>query len=496
MNVPEDISFVKKTGRMSLEKYLITNYKEFYEYLKTKYIDSNSISEMIYRYFNNIDEIPVCNVCGNKNKFINFSKGYTKHCSYKCTQNDKKVRDKYKESCAKKYGDCFYKQFSEAGKLTKLNRYNDENYNNVEKSKKTCLERYGVENPMQNKDIQNKSKQTCLEKYGTEYVLSSDYFSNLRYECIEKSKQTCLERYGVQWNCMREQAHNSRNFNSKPNEYFANILKENNILFSREFVCGKYTYDFKIDNTLIEINPSATHNINFNPFSKDKIISKNYHKEKTLNALKNGYKCIHIFDWDDIDKIISLLKKDKKRIFARKCILKKVNKKEVKKFLNTNHLQSYCKGQSICLGLYFDNELVQIMTFGKPRYNKNYQYELLRLCTKNDCYVIGGVKRLFKCFITEYNPNSIISYCDTSKFTGKVYSEIGFIKEKISSPSCHWYNLKTKQHINNTLLLKLGFDKIFGTDFGKGVDNEELMLKNNFIQIYDCGQDSYIWKRE
>ena len=124
---------------------------------------------------------------------------------------------------------------------------------------------------MQNKDIQNKSKQTCLEKYGTEYVLSSDYFSNLRYECIEKSKQTCLERYGVesvmqnkdikekvsktcikkygvQWNCMREQAHNSRNFNSKPNEYFANILKENNILFSREFACGKYTYDFKIDN--------------------------------------------------------------------------------------------------------------------------------------------------------------------------------------------------------------------------------------------------------
>lgn len=519
MNVPEDISFVKKTGRMSLEKYLITNYKEFYEYLKTKYIDSNSISEMIYRYFNNIDEIPVCNVCGNKNKFINFSKGYTKHCSYKCTQNDKKVRDKYKESCAKKYGDYFYKQFNEAGKLTKLNRYNDENYNNVEKLKKTCLERYGVENPMQNKDIQNKSKQTCLEKYGTEYVLSSDYFSNLRYECIEKSKQTCLERYGVesvmqnkdikekvsktcikkygvQWNCMREQAHNSRNFNSKPNEYFANILKENNILFSREFACGKYTYDFKIDDTLIEINPSATHNINFNPFSKDKIISKNYHKEKSLNALKNGYRCIHIFDWDDIDKIISLFKKDKKRIFARKCILKKVNKKEVKKFLNINHLQSYCKGQSICLGLYFDSELVQIMTFGKPRYNKNYQYELLRLCTKNDCYVIGGVKRLFKYFITEYNPNSIISYCDTSKFTGKVYSEIGFIKEKISSPSCHWYNLKTKQHINNTLLLKLGFDKIFGTDFGKGVDNEELMLKNNFIQIYDCGQDSYIWKRE
>jgi hypothetical protein len=181
---------------------------------------------------------------------------------------------------------------------------------------------------------------------------------------------------------------------------------------------------------------------------------------------------------------------------ARKCILKKVNKKETKKFLTANHLQSYCKGQSICLGLYFNNELVQIMTFGNPRYNKKYQYELLRLCTKNDCYVIGGIKKLFKYFIIEYNPDSIISYCDASKFTGKVYSEIGFTKEKISVPSCHWYNLKTKQHINNTLLLKLGFDKIFGTNFGKGSDNEELMLKNNFVQVYDCGQDSYIWKRE
>lgn len=59
MKTPQDITFVKKTGRMSVEKYLSIYYNEFYEYIKQKYSDSNSISEMIYRYFNGIDEIPV-----------------------------------------------------------------------------------------------------------------------------------------------------------------------------------------------------------------------------------------------------------------------------------------------------------------------------------------------------------------------------------------------------------------------------------------------------
>jgi hypothetical protein len=82
-----------------------------------------------------------------------------------------------------------------------------------EKTKKTCLEKYGVENSSQSKEVQNKYKQTCLEKYGVEHAFQSEIIKTKikktfieRYgvenainnkEIREKSKNTCLEKYGV-----------------------------------------------------------------------------------------------------------------------------------------------------------------------------------------------------------------------------------------------------------------------------------------------------------
>ena len=502
-----------------MENYLKKYFTEFFDFLSVKYSDSKSVSEMIYRYFYNIDKIPLCPICGNNNHFINISRGYTEHCCTKCTQKDVEVRSKYKESCKSNYGENFYDEFHKKGKITRKELYGDENYNNPKKLKQTCLERYGVTNPMMLQDIQQKSKKTCLEKYGSEYVFTSDNFISKKKEYINKTKQTCLERYGVSsvmmsedikskvkstclerygvlWNCMREEAHNSKNEKSTPNELFAILLKENNIEFEREFALGKFIYDFKINDILVEINPSATHNINFNPFSKTKCIEKDYHKNKTINAKNNGFRCVHVFDWDDFGKILDIIKNKTEIIYARKCEIKQINNKEVNLFLDKNHIQSRCKNQSICLGLFYNKKIVQVMTFGKPRYNKNFEYELLRLCSKNNCCVIGGAQRLFNYFVKNHSPKTIISYCDTSKFTGKVYYDLGFLKLKDNPPSCHWVNLKTKQHINNTLLLKIGFDKIFGTTFGKGISNEELMLKHDFVQVFDCGQDSYVWKKE
>ena len=99
---------------------------------------------------------------------------------------------------------------------------------------------------------------------------------------------------------MRKEAHNSRNSNSKPNEYIKDILDEKSIKFDREFNLGDYVYDFKIGNVLLEINPYATHNINWNPYG-GKIISKEYHLLKTQYATSLGYRVINIWDWDDIN---------------------------------------------------------------------------------------------------------------------------------------------------------------------------------------------------
>ena len=370
-------------------------------------------------------------------------------------------------------------------KKTKLERYGDENYNNKEKFLKTNIERYGVEHPMQIDCIKDKQRNTMIEKYGVKYP-------SLSQEIKDKIQQNNLKKYGVAWTCLLPEVQHPKGNKSKPNIYFSNILDNNGINYSMEYIIENRSYDFKLDNVLIEINPSATHNINWKPFNGNPI-DKNYHFDKTKLAIDNGFRVINIWDWDDQNKIIkSLLPKT--NIYARKCELKMVSKKEAKEFLNLYHFQNNCGGQKIIFGLYYNDELVEIMSFGKPRYNKKYEYELLRLCTKFEYNVIGGSEKLFKYFINNYNPSSIISYCDNSKFKGNVYKSLGFELKNYGTPSKHWYNIKTKQHITDNLLRQRGFDQLFKTDYGKGVSNEQLMRDNKFVEIYDAGQSVWVWK--
>jgi hypothetical protein len=308
-------------------------------------------------------------------------------------------------------------------------------------------------------------------------------------ESLEKARQTCLERYGVEWACQRQEAR-LKGQNSSANLEFEELLKENNISYEREFPIGSYSYDFKIGNYLIEIDPYATHNstwgIRNNPPK-----STNYHKQKSDLARKNEYFCIHKFDWDETAKIVNLLK-SKNQIGARECHVREVPVEEAKKFIKCYHLQDYAK-DTIRLGLYYENNLVSIMTFGQPRYNKKYDYELIRYCSS--LTVIGGSKKLFTHFVKNYTPNSVISYCDEAKFSGNTYIKLGFECIRAGRPARHWYNPKTQQHITDNLLKQRGFDQLFKTNYGKGTSNEVLMLEAGFVEVYDCGQATFVWNR-
>ena len=508
------------SGRMQKDEYIKLHYPEFYVYLNENYPDTIPFNEKLYWFYNGLTSHPTCKTCGKSTPFISNSRGYAGHCTQKCTQQDKNVRDKLKESCIEKYGNDYKTVIYNKGKSTKLQRYGDENYNNIDKLKKTCLEKYGVDNPQKVKEIREKTKNTCLEKYGAEYYQKTEEFKNRYDSILEKSKKTCLEKYGVDnpmkldsvkektqktcldkygvpWNCMRKEAHHSKNMYSIKNEDFAKLLDQNNIKYEREYCINKYSYDFKIDNILVEINPTATHNINWNPYKKDSKeikIDKNYHLYKTKLAENNGFKCIHVWDWDNINTIIGLLL-PKETIYARECVIKEVNKKETEEFLLNNHIQGTCKRQTVRLGLYKDNKLVQLMTFGKPRYNKHYEYELLRLCSDMQYVVIGGANKLFKYFIDNYSPNSIISYCDISKFDGKIYNIIGMNLLRVSKPACVWANCRSKKFITDAELRKHGADQILGTSYGKGTDNKEIMIKHRWAQVYNCGQKTFVWNK-
>ena len=458
----------------------------------------------------------------------------------------KEVREKVKETISEKYGVDNISKNEEIKKMKKqkaLEKYGVEcvlsNNEIKEKIKKTNLKRYGFENVNQSPIIREKSKETNLKKYGTEYVSQSEIVKNKiketnlkiygvpyasqnekvkmkiaktnmeRYGCSssfgspifkEEIKKTCLSKYGVPYACMTEKCRRANgNATSKINQNFSKKLRDNNIKNKLEKPINKYSYDIEIlnKNILIELNPTYTHNTTYGSEfrgHKKKPLEKEYHFNKTLNAINNGYRCIHIWDWDNKDKIINLLK-NKRKIYARNCSYRKISEEECRAFLEKNHLQGNCRGQKVMIGLFFDNKLVEVMTFGKPRYNKNYEWELLRLCSDFEYTIIGGASRLFKHFLIDYSPNSIISYCDNSKFDGNIYKSLGFIQDNYGKPSRHWYNQKTKQHITDNLLRQRGYDQLFKTNFGKGTSNENLMIESGFVEIYDCGQSTYIWQK-
>lgn len=414
-----------------------------------------------------------------------------------------------KETSIKRYGvDNFAKssEFVEKAISTCQNKYG---VNNVMQSSsvkdtlmKSNIERFGVPWPQMNKDIvakrvatnneryggsgwaspelRQKSIDTQVERYGTSHWKYNDSLTH-------KVNETCRAKHGVDWPCMYPEVKIMSN-DSKPNREFAELLSKNNILYEREFGIGRKAFDFKVGNILIEINPSSTHNSTWGLYGCPPT-EKNYHQLKTHLAEDNGYRCIHIWDWDCLEKVVELLK-SRQTIYARNCDIRILSVKEESIFLNKVHLQGYTKSSFSC-GLFYNNELVSVMTFGTPRYNKKFEWELLRYASSYN--VVGGAEKLFSYFCSSVSPNSIISYCDRSKFTGAVYTKLGFnlVSTNIGK---HWYNMSTKKHFTDNLVRQRGVDQLLGTHYGKGTSNEDLLREHRFVEIYDAGQSTFTIK--
>lgn len=229
---------------------------------------------------------------------------------------------------------------------------------------------------------------------------------------------------------------------------------------------------------------------------------KNYHLNKTLACEELGIRLIHIWDYEWIyqqgliKRFLKNLLTSKIKIGARKCIIKKVKAEEEKEFLNIYHLQGYQKSM-VCYGLYYKEELLQLMSFSKSRYRKSIPYELLRLCTKEGYTIIGGSNKLLKEFEKEYNPSSIVSYCNRDKFGGNVYTQLGFEAEKLK-PTAFYVKLREDGYskFSASSLAKVGADKLIGTNEGKGSNNEEIALREGYFKLWGVGQQTYLKRLE
>jgi len=186
----------------------IKRYKELGYIINTK--DLNTIKVEDLPKSSQVKVKVKCDTCGIE-KELKIQDYYLSFKNNKYGCNKCKAAT-YKKTMLEKYGvenGFQLEEIKEKAKETKIERYEDKNYNNRSKASDTCLEKYGVENPQQNIDIKEKTSNTNLEKYGFEVAAKN---KNVKEKCKTtkkiryndeffnnniKFKKTMLEKYGV-----------------------------------------------------------------------------------------------------------------------------------------------------------------------------------------------------------------------------------------------------------------------------------------------------------
>lgn len=445
----------------------------------------------------------------------------------KTTECKKRV----KQTCLNRYGVSTYfltdhcKAANEAAVMSRWNAKNAFESPQFRKEvRKTMLDRYGVEYTAQSKLLQDKMKSTCMDRYGSEHYHSSD-------EGKLHMRRTALISHGNSSESvdMLLSEDKLRDFIlSLPEEdrYIAEISRKlgcdastlnvcihkyynlEHLVYCKEGgYCHSYVedevYEFlssnvncvrncrdiispqEIDiyipdlNIGVEVNGSYWHSELFRPDAC-------YHQHKSVEADHKGVFLYHIFEYEwknermrSIIKsqLLNKLRLQTNRIYARNCTVQEIDAAVCKPFLQHNHLQSF-RNATVYLGLYLNEELVAVMSFGRPYFTSGYQWEIYRFCTKLNTAVVGGFSKLFKHFIRAYNPESIMTYSDFSKGTGGVYKSNGFDYKGLTAPGYVW--AKESQWKSRYQCQMKG--------------EKQYMQSLGYYRLFDCGNRKWEWR--
>lgn len=345
------------------------------------------------------------------------------------------------------------------------------------KIKETNKLKYGHENPSKNRDISSKIKKSVIKTKHRKILENKEIISiDSDNRIFEMVCDTCESIYNITWFLFYKRRETNTEICTKCNPIdkhqsgkeskvynFINKIYKGNII--RNHIINNKELDIFLPdlNIAFEINGLYWHSEIFKP--------RNYHKDKTNMCIEQGIDLVHLWE-DDIDYKFDLIKYfivhklglNDSKISARQCSIMEVKDNNIiKDFLNKNHLQG-STNSSVKLGLYFDNELVSLMTFKK---NKDH-YDLNRFCNKRNKIVRGGASKLLKYFISNYS-DKIFTFSDNSYSSGKLYEKIGFEKDYEIKPDYKYVDNGIRIHKFN-------------------YRNKDT---SNLFKIYDCGKIKY-----
>jgi group I intron endonuclease len=200
-------------------------------------------------------------------------------------------------------------------------------------------------------------------------------------------------------------------------------------------------------------------------------------------------------EWKEQPELVKsrLLYKEHKvtrRIFARHCTIQSISSNESGQFLAQYHIQGSSGRATIHLGIFQGTELLGVMTFGKPRFTTEFDWELLRFAVKNDMALIGGAGKLFSYFVRTTSPKSIVSYANKRWNTGNVYSKIG-MKFLHDSPVNYFY-AKGGKHYSRMQFQKHKLKEKLD-HFDPNLTEKENMKRNGYSLEYDSPNAVYGW---
>ena len=227
---------------------------------------------------------------------------------------------------------------------------------------------------------------------------------------------------------------------------------------------------------------------------KDKL----YHRKKYLLCQQKGIRLVTIFEdeWLQYPELVKhriahILGQQSTRIYARKCVIKEIDSHTAREFCDQNHIQGYGSAK-IKLGLFFNQQLIQVATFAQPniskgtKNNQDNEWELSRLCSLSTIHVTGGASKLFQYFVKTYNPSRVISYCDLRWNTGKVYQQLGFDKTKDGTPNYWYFQMPNVKRLHRFGLRKNQTDDPSLTEW-------ENRKNQGWNRIWDCGHSKWTW---
>lgn len=442
--------------------------------------------------------------------FRSFSQGYKRYCNASCSANDTEKQELAKATMLVKYGVTTGLK-TQAAKAA---------------YKAAMLDKYGVEHAFQAAKVKAAVQATIRTKYGVEHAFSvPEVIQRARAsKASQYEKLTWAERLKI---IERDQGSKLKDAQEhEPHKLFTWVHAcgreyTSKVMSGRVLSCPtcKHVYvskgetevaDLLAKYTSVQRNvrsvlqnheldiycPELKLAIEYNGvyWHSSEWKTATYHLEKTEACERLGIKLIQIFEdeWQAKREIVSsrlvAICQKATRIFARACIVKPVLIKDATSFLEANHIQGSV-GSKVRLGLYQADKLVALMTFGAPRFNHSYDWELLRYCTALNCVVVGGPSKLLAAF-KAVNQGSIISYADRRWSTGQLYHNLGFTELDPSPPSFTY--VIDGERVSRFKLQKHLLHKLLGERFDPNLSARENLEQAGYKQIHDCGHRVFV----